>query len=521
MAAFRFRFMKPLRSMTSVLPGRFTSIAAILLLAAISVACGPPRGAAPLDAPVEAPPDLVLLHLNDVYEVTPVEGGHRGGLARVAALRQRLLHEHANVVTVIGGDFFSPSALGTARVDGERLAGRQMVAVLNALGLDYATFGNHEFDLDEASFYARMSEAEFLWVSSNVTDAEGEMFEGVQRQRVLTFEVQGGRTVRVGVIGATIEAPGPSYVRLADPITTLRQDAVRVRDSVDVLVALTHLTVAEDVRLVTAVPEIDLVLGGHEHDNIQLWRGPEPTPILKADGNARSVYVIEIWLPEGGEPRIEPELVQITDALPSERSVEAEVDRWLRAAYAGFRASGFEPDRAVAQIPESLDGREATLRVRAAPLGELIAEAMRRDADAEAAFFNAGSVRLDDVLPAGPVTEYDVIRLLPFGGATWSVELSGELLMRTLDQGEESRGEGAFLQHSRIEPGPGEGWRIGGEPIDPERRYQVALSDYLLTGLEQGFGFLNRDNAEIVVLGEHRDVRMAVIDELRRRERLP
>ena len=58
------------------------------------------------------------------------------------------------VLTTLGGDYLSPAALGTAKVDGQPLAGRQMVDVLNATGLDWATFGNHEFDVSEAAFRA-------------------------------------------------------------------------------------------------------------------------------------------------------------------------------------------------------------------------------------------------------------------------------------------------------------------------------------------------------------------------------
>jgi 5'-nucleotidase/UDP-sugar diphosphatase len=83
------------------------------------------------------------------------------GLARVATLRQELLAENPNTFTVLAGDFLSPSALGTARVDGERLAGKQMVSVLNQMGLDYVTFGNHEFDISEAALRDRIAESTF------------------------------------------------------------------------------------------------------------------------------------------------------------------------------------------------------------------------------------------------------------------------------------------------------------------------------------------------------------------------
>ena len=126
---------------------------------------------------------VTILHFNDVYEITPVDGGAAGGLARVATLRARLKAREPGLITTLGGDYVSPSALGTARVNGERLAGRQMVAVLNVLGLDWATFGNHEFDIPESALSARLAESKFRLVSSNVTDAGGALFPNTVTRR--------------------------------------------------------------------------------------------------------------------------------------------------------------------------------------------------------------------------------------------------------------------------------------------------------------------------------------------------
>src|SRR5438128_2289818 len=119
------------------------------------------------------PATFTILHVNDVYEIEPVEVGHAGGLARVATIKKNLERTSSPLVMTLGGDYLSPSAIGTAVVDGQPLAGRQMVEVLNAVGLQWATFGNHEFDLPEDSFRQRMREQKFTVISSNVTNASG------------------------------------------------------------------------------------------------------------------------------------------------------------------------------------------------------------------------------------------------------------------------------------------------------------------------------------------------------------
>ena len=94
-----------------------------------------------------------ILQLNDIYEIAPLRGSDEGGLARVATIRKQLLRENSNTITVLAGDFVSPSLIGTLSYrdpltqQNQKIAGKQMVDVLSRMGLDYVTFGNHEFDI--------------------------------------------------------------------------------------------------------------------------------------------------------------------------------------------------------------------------------------------------------------------------------------------------------------------------------------------------------------------------------------
>src|SRR4051812_45152914 len=177
--------------------------------------------ASPVHAQHRAPATFTILHLNDVYEITPVEAGHAGGMARVARYRAELKAKDPALLTTLGGDYVSPSALGTARVNGEALRGKQMVAVLNLVGVDWATFGNHEFDIPEAALRARLGESKFKVVSSNVTDGAGALYPNSVRSAVVPVKTPRG-TVRVGLIGLTIDANRQAWVRYADPIESAK-----------------------------------------------------------------------------------------------------------------------------------------------------------------------------------------------------------------------------------------------------------------------------------------------------------
>jgi 5'-nucleotidase len=455
---------------------------------------------------------ITILHFNDVYEITPVDAGKAGGLARVARYRAELESRVPGLLTTLGGDYASPSALGTARVNGERLAGKQMVAVLNIVGVDWATFGNHEFDIPEAALRARLAEATFKTVSSNVTDRDGALFPNTVTHAIVPVRA-GGRTVRVGLLGLTIDSNKQPWVRYAPPVEAARAAIANLQGRCDLVVALTHLTLAGDREIAEQVPEIDLILGGHEHENWVIERGPRFTPIVKADANVRTLALVTVRVPlaraaANADPTVTTTFVEVTDAMKEGPRTAAEVRKWTEVGFEGFRRDGFDPAAIVTRLTASLDGRESSVRNGPTRLTALITEAMRHEAGTEIAIFNGGSIRIDDVLGPGPVTQYDVIRVLPFGGKVVKATFTGALLSRVLEIGKQNQGTGGYL-HSAGVPAT----------IDPAGRYTLAISDFLLTGMETNLGFLTRQNPEVSDISDLRDIRMAVIDELKRSPR--
>ncbi|MEL7170523.1 MAG: bifunctional metallophosphatase/5'-nucleotidase [Bacteroidota bacterium] len=443
---------------------------------------------------------VTLLQVNDVYEITPVEGGKTGGLARVATVLRELKEANPNTFFVLPGDFFSPSAIGTSKVDGVRLNGKQMVAVLNAVGVDYATYGNHEFDLDAEDFFMRVDEGDYTWVSSNVTGTDGQLYDKTVPHELVTVTDEDG-TATIGFVGATIASNPTDYVRYEPYLEALQEEVAVIEDEADAIVALTHLSLDQDIRVAVEVPAIDLILGGHEHENIEVFRGSDFTPIVKADANARTAYVHHLYInPATGDTEIESTMVPITDAIPDDPEVAAVVDEWLEIGFAGFITDGFDPGATVVTITEPLDGREASVRNQPTGLTDLIAEAMLAEVpDAQVAIYNGGSIRIDDVIPPGPVTQYDVIRVLPFGGKVLTTVMQGDLLARVLDQGMANKGAGGYLQTAGVERSA-ESWMVDGQPLDPSEVYRVAINDFLMLGLEMNLEIGRESCRERVLL---------------------
>jgi 5'-nucleotidase len=470
------------------------------------------------DIKVNAPlVHVTILHINDVYEIMAVNNGTQGGLARLATIRKQLLGKNPHTYTVLSGDLFSPSALGTARIDGERLAGKQMIDLMNLVGLDYATFGNHEFDLKEEQFYQRLAESEFKWFSGNVFDKNSQPFPNVPEYEILEI-ITKNQVVKIGLIGVTLDSNLTDYVRYVDPFVTAKEQAKLLKNKVDILIAVTHLALENDIKLAETVPELDIILGGHEHENVQVWRGKDFTPIFKADANVRSVYVHDLYYNvDTDELDIKSRLKLVNEQIPDNAVVLKQAKYWENLAFAGFEKDGFNPREIVVTTTEELDGTEVSVRNRTTKLTELIAGGMLNVAtDTELAIFNSGSIRIDDVIPVGEIIEYDIIRILPFGGEVLSVSMTGSLLKRVLDQGVKNKGNGGYLQTVKTMQKDGS-WFINGEVLDESRNYVVAINDFLVSGREQNLEYLDiENNQDIQPISEHGDIRKAFIKELKK-----
>lgn len=495
---------------------RYGVVAVSLLLLLTQFSCTAQHLRLPASVP-EGPVRITLLHLNDVYEITPING--RGGLARIATLKKQLLQENPNTFAFLAGDLLSPSALGLARVDGEPLAGRQMIETVN-LFLDYMTFGNHEFDLPESQLRQRLAESKFTWVSSNVFDTHGQPFPAVHPNAV--FEVRAGdRRITVGVLALTLDmAKRPWITYNTDLVGIARQQAQDLRaQGADIVLALTHLTLSDDILLAEQVPEIDLILGGHDHENMHVRRGSQLTPICKADANARTVYIHRLtYDPVSQALDVDSQLRVIDDSLEDDSETAAVVRHWVDQAFAAFRREGMHAEAVVTTPTVELDGREGSIRQRETRLTQILARALLDlDKDAVASVYNSGTIRLDDTLQAGqPINEYDILRMLPFPGQAALVEMRGDLLTKVLRQGEANRGTGGFLHYGNIVR-HGQQWRINGTPLDPQKRYKVSLTDFLLTGREAGLEFLKPPTDGMTVLNRQAgDLRKALAERLQK-----
>jgi len=457
-----------------------------------------------------------ILQINDVYKIEGLEGGAVGGLARVRTLR-RTLEKDGPVLLLHGGDFLFPSVMS------KQFKGEAMVETMNLLdgaaGTDdhlIVTFGNHEFDQSTPDILqARLAQSEFRWVDSNTyykasAAARPEPFHR-RFPNVHSTIVEDVAGAKVGFLGLTLDDALQSYVHYdyaldaAHPELSARNAAVRAAIShleeqgVDVVIAVTHQNLADDVRLAQDFPEISIIIGGHEHIHQEQWVGK--TLITKADSDAKTAYVIDVDATVPCEPRLQARLLPLDKKVEKDPAVQQTVDKWtdkLAAAIPDYRT-------VYGTTVNALEGEEPAIRGRETALGNWLSDVVREKMKTDVTFIQGGSIRINDnILAGGEIRGEHLAGIFYYDSTLYAFELTGQQLLDILSNAVSfaDSGAGRFLQVAgvRFEYQPVEGgFRVtkaevkkaggaGYEPIDPKATYTASTLDYLWkNGYKEGF----------------------------------
>lgn len=438
---------------------------------------------------------VTFLHTNDVYEISPLRG--RGGLAELTTAIKREKATAAHAVVTFGGDLLSPSLMSGLT------KGAQMVDVLNAIGIDFAVLGNHEFDFGDDVLRARMSESRFPWLATNVTQADGRIFHTGVATAIREF---GG--LKFGFFGITtpettfLSSPA-KQTSFAPHVETAERAVKTLREQgADVIVALTHQNIAEDREVARRVKGISLILGGHDHEPLTVYEND--ALIHKSGSDAAWLGVVELTVTkraqQTGAPRIEVvpgwKMVPILGGVEADPEIAAIVKRHNDKLDA-------ELNVAIGTTGAVIVSKRDVVRTEEAAIGNLICDAIREALGADVGLTNGGNIRGDKVYEVGAtLTRRDILTELPFGNKTVLIELSGADLKAALENAvsrvEEKQGR--FMQVSGLaltyDPKAERGkrileMRIGGAPLDPARAYKVATNEYVAAGGD-GFDALKR-----------------------------
>jgi len=443
---------------------------------------------------------LALLHFNDFHGQLESyndseTGASVGGIARLATVVEKVRAEDPGrpVLLLFAGDLLQ----GT--VTSSLFLGVPDVVFLDKLGVDAAVVGNHEFDYGQDAFRHLAALAHFPILTANVQTFP----EPLPVKPYLVIYKPGGPKVAIlglttSELTTTTHPRNVSGVRVQDPVVVARRLIPSLHEKGDMLIVLSHMGIADDRELAREIPDIDLIVGGHNHN---LYAQPVmvgDVAIVQAGERGHWLGRMDLACRRGRMVRTGYQMVSMDAAIPQDPAVAAEVARVAAEADKGL-------EHEVGRTKVELSARREEIRRRESAFGNWVADLAREITHADAALFNGGSFRAS--IPAGPVTLKQIYEAFPFRDELVVGHLTGAQLIEALQRSASLRPEdnpGGFLQVSglrySIANGSLESATLAGNPIDPTRRYLVVVPDFLAEGGD-GYAMLE-DMQDKVMTGQ-------------------
>ncbi|GAA0527026.1 2',3'-cyclic-nucleotide 2'-phosphodiesterase/5'-or 3'-nucleotidase, 5'-nucleotidase family [Halorubrum aquaticum] len=411
-----------------------------------------------------------LLHYSDIENVFDVP-------ERAARLAGRIRHlDGPDAAVVATGDTTAPGVLSLVA------KGRQTIDFYAATDTLLDTFGNHEFDYGPDALRGLVDDAPVEFVSANVRDEDGDPFG--RREGVVPWTTRAVDGATVGFVGVTDPAtdslnPMAAPLSFDDPVAAAREaldDLEREGPGVDHRVVLSHLGGGDDD--LARELDVDAVLGGHVHSRRN--ERVDGTLLVRPGVNGEAVAEVDLGDPADPDDRATATLHEPDGAAPH-AGLESALAERMGAADLG---------EVVDRVADPIERTGAVVHGGECRVGNFVADAFRWAHDADVGLSNAGGLRQGDPW-AGDVTKADLISLIPFEEPVVLTDVGGEELRGVLremaapdvDFGEDDWWHGHVSNARVVWDAESEEIvevTVGGEPIDPDARYTVATSEYLL-----------------------------------------
>ena len=448
----------------------------------------------------EGPFALTIMHTNDTHAAHLADGD--GGVARQMTVVNQIRAAVPNTLLLDAGDRF------TGTLFHQQYLGQDNVEIMNMLGYDAMTLGNHEFDNGDAVLGLFRDGLNFPVVTANVDFSASEDLAGKVAPYVV-LEVGGEQ---IGVAGLVtpeadiLSSPGDELVFDTD-IAAVTQSVVdeMTAQGINKIILLTHIGYAYDLVLAAQVSGVDVIIGGHSHTFLSnMYTGSDGAyPMMVESPAGEPVLVVAAGEKNEFMGRLDVEfdaagLVTDWDGDAILLSAYVTPDPEMETLLATLEEPLVElTNTEIGETAVFLVGDRAVCRVEECNLGNLIADAVMENTGADIVFQNGGGIRAD--IDEGMVTLGEVLTVLPFGNLISTMGLEGEYVWAALENGvsQVEEGAGRFPQVAGLrytwdgsqEPGS----RIVSvdvlnketgeyEPLDPEALYYVATNDYMRNG---------------------------------------
>jgi 5'-nucleotidase/UDP-sugar diphosphatase len=463
---------------------------------------------------------LTILHTNDFHaRFEPIsrfdsgcssedntEGKCFGGSARLVTAVGEARARSNNSILVDGGDQFQGTLFYTY------YKGKLAAEMMNKMGYDAMTVGNHEFDDGPEVLRGFMDAVDFPVLMSNADVSGEELLAGTLAKS--TVIERGGE--KLGLIGLTpqdtdeLASPGPN-ITFSEPVAAVQGEVDRLTEmGVNKIIVLSHSGFVVDKAVAAATTGVDVIVGGHSNtllSNTQ-ERAVDIYPVMVGETAIVQAYAYGKFL---GELNVTfndaGEIVEAKgEPLIMDGSVTEDAGTVARITEAAAPLEEIR-SKVVAEAAAAIEGDRAICRVQECAMGNLVADAMLarvKDQGIEIAIANSGGLRAS--IDAGEVTQGEVLTVLPFQNTLSTFNVSGQTVIDALENGVSQIEEvkGRFPQVAGIsftvDASAEVGARIsdvmvGGAPIDPAKVYGLVSNNYVRGGGDGYKMFRDAENA--------------------------
>ncbi|SHH58634.1 bifunctional metallophosphatase/5'-nucleotidase [Cognatishimia maritima] len=456
---------------------------------------------------------LTILHTNDFHarfepisrfdsgcsEESNAEGKCYGGSARLKSAVDAARAQYENTILVDGGDQFQGTLFYTY------YKGKLAAEMMNTLGYDGMTVGNHEFDDGPEVLRGFMDAVSFPVLMSNADVSAEPALAGVLKKS--TVIEKGGE--KIGMIGLTPEntdelsSPGDN-ITFTRAVDAVQAEVDRLTaEGINKIIVLSHSGYATDKMVAENTTGVDVIVGGHTNTYLSnvsdRAEGPYPTvvgdtQIVHAYAYGKFLGQLNVVFDDDGKV-----VSAMGEPLIMDRFIAENAGVKARIAEAAVPLDEIR-NKVVASAAEMIDGERANCRTKECAMGNLVADAMLdrvKDQGIQIALANGGGIRAS--IDAGDVTMGEVYTVLPFQNTLSTFFITGETLKAALEnavaQYDDPDKDGRFAQVSgmkfTIDPAQEYGARIGDmmvmmdgawTEIDMTKTYGIVSNNFVRNG---------------------------------------
>ena len=439
---------------------------------------------------------FTVLHTNDMHAqyvaepATWIETEPKpliGGMIALESTIRHLSRRYEPVIVLDAGDFMTGTPL--AGYIWKSAKGGGIVEMMNHIGYDAVTIGNHEFDEGTENLKKLIGLFESDVLSANLT------YEG----RFLApekYKIYRVGELRVGIIGLilsdlddVVAKKNVQHVEVLDPVSTAQQLIDKIDAKTDVIILLTHQGRDSDIDLAERITGADIIVGGHSHTRITEVLKKNKILIVQAGSKTRNVGRLTLSVQADSISDYDYELVSTwVDSIrnPDSRMVDLVqmFEKQIQSEYG----------REIGYAHQTLDRGNENFNL----LGNFITDAMREQTGADFAAINSSGIRKN--LNHGPVSKLTIHEILPFSNYLVSFRCTGKQVVELLEHNAQVMEEndhgslalsGLYYEYTwdgdTVETALA---LIGGRPVHADSVYEGVTVDFITAGNAQKyFGF--------------------------------